>query len=304
MLAVVGLLGILPECPPSACTGVGSSMCPGAASLESKPIFPLGPKNLWFRNAARWPVEILMVESEGEEVARGVLGPDVRRPFAALHGEVWRARALRPGHVGDRRLMLEHRVGAVPLRECNCPQPQFVDCKKPPFVGPRWTPSDPVAFQNQHPAPVDLFWFNGTCEEIISWDEIGGMQPMRQKLIQSTHGHTFRIRSAADGHMLMQHTLDDLVLHGCEEEEERARARDLDALELATAELQQERDALAEGLATHLAKLVLALQSTAVNASSVPAVAVAPYGAATALEKGAAASLLGGAGFTGLLKAQ
>ena len=53
-------------------------------------------------------------------------------------------RAVRPGHVGDRRLMLEHRVGAVPVRECGCPQPPFIDCKKPPFMAKRWTIPDPV----------------------------------------------------------------------------------------------------------------------------------------------------------------
>ena len=58
--------------------------------------------------------------------------------------QVWRVRAVRPGHVGDRRLMLEHRVGAVPVRECSCPQPPFIDCKKPPFMAKRWTIPDPV----------------------------------------------------------------------------------------------------------------------------------------------------------------
>ena len=141
------------SCSPSACNGFGQSMCPGAAVLESKPIFPLGPKNLWFRNVARWAVEVLVVSPEGDEETRGVLAPDVRRPHAAVHGEVphppsphhahahthpnpphaphprrpprqvWRVRAVRPGHVGDRRLMLEHRVGAVPVRECDRPQP-------------------------------------------------------------------------------------------------------------------------------------------------------------------------------------
>ena len=25
--------------------------------------------------------------------------------------------------------------------------------------------------------PVDVFFWNGTCEELVSWDEIGGVQP-------------------------------------------------------------------------------------------------------------------------------
>jgi len=281
-------------------------MCPGAAVLESKPIFPLGPKNLWFRNVARWAVEVLVVSPEGDEETRGVLAPDVRRPHAAVHGEVWRVRAVRPGHVGDRRLMLEHRVGAVPVRECGCPQPPFIDCKKPPFMAKRWTIPDPVAFRNEAGAPVDLYWHNGTCEELISWPDIGGVQPGAQKLIQSTHGHSFRIRSAADGHMLMQHTLDDLVVYGCDEEEARAAARSLGALATSTAEAQRERDSLAEDLSSQLARLILALKEQgSANATAHSAqYAVAAGGAAapaTALQAGAARSLLG-AGFTGLLK--
>ena len=93
---------------------------------------------------------------------------------------------------------------------------------------------------------MDLYWHNGTCEELISWPDIGGVQPGAHKLIQSTHGHNFRIRSAADGHMLMQHTLDDLVVHGCDEEEARAEARALGDLATSAAEAQRERDALAE----------------------------------------------------------
>ena len=262
--------------------------------------------------------------------------------------------------------MLEHRVGAVPVRECSCPQPPFIDCKKPPFMAKRWTIPDPVpppppittwiradlcttpsgparhprralgleyaphpscipappactppllhaprlppqvAFRNEAGAPVDLYWHNGTCEELISWPDIGGVQPGAQKLIQSTHGHSFRIRSAADGHMLMQHTLDDLVVYGCDEEEARAAARSLGALATSAAEAQRERDSLAEDLSSQLARLILALKEQgSANATAHSAqYAVAADGAAapaTALQAGAARSLLG-AGFTGLLK--
>ena len=76
------------SCPPSACNGFGNSMCPGAAVLDSEPIWPLGPKNLWFRNVAKWPVEVLLVSPEGDEESRGMLAPEVRRPHAAIHGEV------------------------------------------------------------------------------------------------------------------------------------------------------------------------------------------------------------------------
>ena len=292
----------LAPCHPSACSGLlglGASSCPGAASFESKPLFPMGTKNLWFRNAARWPAEILSVTAEGEEVSQGFVAPDTRLPFEALHGEVWRARAVRPGHPGDRRLMLEEKVGVVPLRECECPQPAFVDCQKPPYMGPRWTPDDPVVFRNDHPTPVDLFWFNGTCEEIVSWNEIGGLMPQRMKRFKSTQGHTFRVRSAADGHMLMQHTLDDLVLRGCDDEEKLREREQLDALRIRTASLEQERDQLRDSLAARLNKLILALQAAPANSTSVAVGA----GGETALEASAKSSMLN-AGLLALPKAR
>jgi len=109
------------------------------------------------------------------QVTFGLMSPGTRRAVLAMEGEVWRARAVRPGHRGDGRLMAEHSVGPVRLRDCECPQPAFVDCAKPPFKGPRPF-SDPVVFDNAAGVPLDLYYWNGTCEELVSWHLIGGVQ--------------------------------------------------------------------------------------------------------------------------------
>ena len=141
----------------------------------------------------------------------------------------------------------------------------------------------------------------GTCEELISWDAIGGVQPLASKRFLSTQGHSFRVRSPGGGRMLMQHTLNDLVIRGCEDEAEKARDKDLAQLEIETAELLRERDQLRETLAGELSRLLVAIKQASSNSSnttatwSAPAsVSVSPRdGAVREMYKGAASPLLG-----------
>lgn len=138
--------------------------------------------------------------------------------------------------------------------------------------------SDPVVFENDANEPVDLFYWNGTCEELVSWDEIGGIQPFRQKPMLSNQGHTFRLRSAASRRLLMAHTLDDVVIRGCSDEEHALRApRDdgLAALRAETAFFEREHAQMRERLALEFSRLALALAGS--NAS-----AVTPWAAAAA----------------------
>jgi len=179
------------------------------------------------------------------------------------------ARAFRPGHPGDHRLLLEQRIGAVELKDCDCPQPNFQNCNKPPFKGPReGVINDPVYFDNRANTPVDLYWWNGTCEELITWDQVGGVQQNARTEILSTQGHTFRIRAASDGRMLMQHTLNDLVIRGCEEEAERERELELYGMQQEVWALESERDALRESLAAELSRLLAELKAHSSNATA------------------------------------
>ena len=188
----------------------------------------------------------------------------MRRALATQHSDVWIARAVRPGSVSDRRLLLEHRVGAVPVEDCDCPQPEFTDCSKPPQKRDPNMIHDPVVFENRAGEAVDVFYYNGTCEELVSWDEIGGVQPYRRKPLLSTQGHSFRLRAASSRRFLMAHTLNDLVIRACEEDEapRHRQLGALDGLESLRAQTRFfERDAanLREQLAAELSRLALAL---------------------------------------------
>lgn len=263
-------------------------------------------ENVFFRNAAPYPAEIFHVAPNGEEVSHGLLSSGLRRKISTLQGDVWRARAVRPGHKGDRRLMIEHQIKKVELHNCNCPEIPFKDCSEDPFKGPRWTASDPVVFENIAGMPVDVFWWNGTCESLMSWRDPGGLMPGLDLYLDSTHGHNFRIRSADPNsrRFLMQHTINDLVLRGCNEEDEREEAYALNELEAEVAEMESENDAMRDRLSDRLSELVHALEAvklskkantTRTSAKGLLGASVVAGGQSQPFEiaKGATASLLG-----------
>jgi len=141
-------------------------------------------------------------------------------------------------------------------------------CAKPPFKGPRWTKSDPIVFHNRAGLPMDMFFWNGTCEELISWNDVGGLQPLQHKAVESTQGHTFRFRDAATRRLLMQHTLSDLVLRGCDDGSAEKNAESVESLRKTVSELEDEGESLRETLALELASLVSALHDLASNKSA------------------------------------
>lgn len=155
------------------------------------------------------------------------------------------------------------------------PTPASSQCAKPPHLDPRTTKVDPVTFVNDYGAPLDLFYWNGTCEELVSWSDIGGVQPFARKHMRSTHGHTFRARSAASGKMLMQHTLTDVVIRPCETTERGGVAPSSSpravALARATADLARDNELLKRAVERQLALIMLSVQTStrtdAVNGS-------------------------------------
>jgi len=261
----------LEACPPSLCSGQGEGACPVSQGLVSKPSLPGVRENVYFRNAAPYPAELQRVDSEGNEWPHGILAPGMRRALSTLHGDVWRARAVTEGPANG-RLLLEHRIGAVAIRECDCPQPQFVDCSKPVSKADPTFTYDPIVFENHATEPVDLFYWNGTCEELISWDEIGGVQPSQSKPLLSFQGHSFRLRSAASRRLLMTHTLNDVVIRGCSDEQKLARVSPdgLSELRAEVAFFEVEEARLRQSLLAELTRLATALSTSNATATVAP----------------------------------
>ena len=79
---------------------------------------PMAMANVYFLNAAPFPVEVLQLDAKGVENSHGLIQPGTRRMRPSYQGDAWRARAVRPGHAGDRRLLAEHVVGPVPIEDC------------------------------------------------------------------------------------------------------------------------------------------------------------------------------------------
>jgi len=282
-------------CPPETCTGAGVPKCPVSTGIVSSRAADtsLHMENVFFRNAAPFPANILRIDQKGQEVSQGMLPPGMRRTLMTQHGDVWIVRAVRPGTAADGRLLLEHRVGAVAIENCDCPQPQFVDCSKPPTTRDDTVISDPVVFENRAGEPVDVFFWNGTCEELVSWDEVGGVQPLRQKPLLSTHGHAFRLRSASTRRFLMAHTLNDLVIRACDEDKAHLRGSSVDGLESLRAQtrfFEGEAMRLRSQLAEEMAQLALALSHG--SNSTTAAVGMDASGSTWSLPANAASSLL------------
>ena len=288
-LLLLGGAAASEKCAPELCTGSGEPRCPEPTSRVSKPALSGATENVYFRNMSPHPAEILRVRGDGVETSFGVLAPGMRRAQTSLHGDLWRARAVASGKANG-RLLAEHQVGAVKIRECDCPQPAFSDCSKTPFVRDGGMISDPIVFENEASQPVDLFYWNGTCEELVSWDMIGGVQPFGRKPMLSTQGHTFRFRSAASRTLLMAHTLDDVVIKGCSDEELAARAPAADGLAALRAEVsffEREHARLRESVALEFSRLALALAgsnatATAPWAAGLPAAPLVPSMASSA----------------------
>lgn len=107
------------------------------------------------------------------------------------------------------------------------------------------------------------------------------MQPFGRKPFLSTQGHSFRLRSAATRRFLMAHTLNDLVIRACEEDEAALRGSSVDGLESLRAQtrfFEEEAATLRERLATEVARLSLAL-SFGSNATATLDVGVGSRGA-------------------------
>ena len=112
----------------------------------------------------------------------------------------------------------------------------------------------------------------------MSWDQVGGVQPLQRKPMLSTLGHTFRLRSAADRRLLMAHTLDDVVIRGCSDEEQAVRAAPdgLAALRAEAAYFEREHAMLREALALEWSRLALALAGSNASAATPWAPAALP----------------------------
>lgn len=123
----------------------------------------------------------------------------------------------------------------------------------------------------------------GTCEELISWDEVGGVQRSARKHIRSTQGHNFRVRDAHSGRMLMQHTLNDLVIRSCDQEGEKGKDSEMTSLQLEIKTLEDEHEALRAQLFGELSRLIAdigaAMPNSTANASHAASFSVSEHGA-------------------------
>jgi len=169
-----------------------------------------------FKNNATFPVSIEnIVNKRNTHVENTIILPNQHKKITCLVGDTFSARAIAPGKKIDDTLLLVHDVSRVYIHDNACEEVEHTPCKRVEFTADkRWTPPDALMFSNRNSMVVNLFYYDGTCEE-----QVGTVQEHTDHHIQSTIGHTFRIRSQ-NNTLLQEHTLSEVVINDLKTEED------------------------------------------------------------------------------------
>ena len=129
--------------------------------------------------------------------------------------DVFEVRVYLIGHPQHNQLMLRHVMSAVTVQN-NCEDTEFISCKRTLF-NPlmRWTPPDSLVFNNIQEYPVYIYYYDGECEEFVDT-----IHQNEFKHIQSTLGHTFRIRNNKTYTQFLEYTIREVLIMDFEDKEE------------------------------------------------------------------------------------
>jgi len=170
-----------------------------------------------FKNNASFPVSLEKIVDKRQTHVENMVTilPNEKRKVTCLIGDTFSARAIAPGKSFDETLLLVHDVSRVYISDNKCEDTTRINCKRVPFTADkRWTPPDSLMFSNRNKGLVNLFYYDGTCEE-----HVGTIQENNDHHLQSTLGHLFRIRDANDT-LLQEHTLSEIIINDLQSEED------------------------------------------------------------------------------------
>lgn len=173
-----------------------------------------------FNNEASFPVDLYKVSKIQKELnplglIQASLQPGEKRKLNCEVGDTFTARVNSPGTKYDKLLLLAHDVGRIYISDNLCEQIELISCDRKPFTADkRWTPPDSLIFTNKYSETINLYFYDGVCEEIV-----GTVHPDMDHHIQSTVGHSFRIRDIS-GKLLQEHTFKEIPIRGLESDED------------------------------------------------------------------------------------
>lgn len=134
-----------------------------------------------------------------------------------MTGDTFTARVHNPGNKNDGKLLLSHDVSMVHINDNDCSDDTvFTKCERREFTADmRWTPPDSLLFYNHLDRDVLLYYKDVECEEKSGLIEAGKSQH-----VQSTMGHTFRIRDSITNKLIQTHTLQAIPIKNLENDED------------------------------------------------------------------------------------
>ena len=173
-----------------------------------------------FRNESPHTVTLYRVRSMKEQLnplglQAATLAPSETKKLTCDVGDTFTAKVFAPGTPNHNSLLMAHDVSRVYITDQKCADTESVPCNRKPFKSEyRWTPPDSFLFSNTLHEPVDLYYWDGACEE-----HVGHVLEKADHHIQSTIGHTFRIRRNSTQGLLHEYRLKEVVIKGLEDED-------------------------------------------------------------------------------------
>ncbi|KAL1510366.1 hypothetical protein AB1Y20_006677 [Prymnesium parvum] len=184
-------------------------------------------------NAAAQRVALSWLEPNGQPRAVLELAPGERRALRSRTGDVWRAREVR----GEARLLMEHQVGPVLVRDCGCADAPLVACpprgamkKHNRTERPEY---EPAGWVNAAGVAVEVYLKTAACELLLQRVERGA-----QVALSSWTGQSFRVRRADDQRLLLEQTVGEVWIRPCAAPD-HAASRRVEQLEGRVAELER-----------------------------------------------------------------
>jgi hypothetical protein len=174
--------------------------------------------NVAFKNNAEYPVNIYKtsyntnsLNPAGVVEATLSIGQSIKLP--CLVGDTFTAKVNSPASPYNDLLLMAYDVSRVYLRDQTCESAPILKCERKPFTGDmRWTPPDSLMFSSLSEHSLDLYYWDGACEEYV--DTIRNQNDFH---IMSTLGHSFRIRNSQSQSLLLEYTYEEIVIKGLDE---------------------------------------------------------------------------------------
>ena len=161
-----------------------------------------------FHNKSPNPVNIYRVSSMHRQLdpmglIERTIHPGERSKISCMIGDTFTATSTI-----DDRLLLAHDVARVYVDNSECMTPELKLCKRRPFdASMRWTPPDSFMFTNRADVQIELYFWDGHCEE-----PVGNVAPGADHHIQSSIDHTFRVRRSDTKQLIKNYTLQEVSI--------------------------------------------------------------------------------------------